>query len=316
MASKPRPSRRSPGFGDYLRRLRVARKLSQSEVAIALKEALAVVGKPRGSAPTQGLIAQYEGGRIADPSPEILSALASVLGAAYIEMVAVLAKERYGLASGWPDDRDEDRWALMLSSLRQPEAVGRAEGPFGASMPGVTGFHREQLAAKAEIVARSVLLDVGSLARWEQLAPGIREFWIVAADFLADRDPRVRSAVVANLLKRPPISYEYFISPSNEGRFRHYLATLQKEIDATGGRRKPKAERLVRGYLLEPQALQWISTDYLAASGDGPESCVVFGYLRQGGELFAYQLDGPDAECFFVKWRNWKKDKHPLAVIG
>ena len=79
-----------PSFGKYLMRLRINKGIkTQADMVVQLSN--------RGIKASQGLIAQYETGRIADPNPTILRAIAEIYEEPLEKLVQELIVEKYGV---------------------------------------------------------------------------------------------------------------------------------------------------------------------------------------------------------------------------
>jgi transcriptional regulator with XRE-family HTH domain len=300
-------------FGVSLKQARASAGQTQKEAAEAVCQLQQDVGgQHKQRAVSQGLIAQYESGSIGDPDPTILYFLARVYKRDYLELISLLVREKYDTGNNWQEGHGCERWAVLRATWLQPERIGELRDIEGQVIsPGVSGFERDQLLAKAQLIARATVLSVKAMARWEVEAPDVRKFWVIAPEFIADSDPDIREAVARNLLKHPPVEYEYFIHPTNTGRFLAYKQLLKNHEEILRVKRL-KVDRLIRAYTLDKQALRWLSTDHLVANPDYPEQALVFRYLRQSDTLFAHLLDRRDADNLLRNWKNWAKDKYRL----
>ncbi|MCA1709909.1 MAG: hypothetical protein LC808_44160 [Actinobacteria bacterium] len=72
-------------------------------------------------------------------------------------------------------------------------------------------------------LGRKGFKSVPDLARWEMACP---EFWVIAANFLGDKSPDVKNAMVQNLKRK--VTYTYFVR-SYADVFR--LNMLRKELE-------------------------------------------------------------------------------------
>ena len=73
------------------------------------------------------------------------------------------------------------------------------------------------------------ILSIPQLARWEMSNQEIRDFWVVAANFLGDKDPDFRNAMLHNLKRG--VNYKYFLhSFSDVQRLRQLVKSLSEEL--------------------------------------------------------------------------------------
>ena len=95
-------------FGNYLRMVRSLKNIgTQVQVAKMLQK--------KGLNSSQSLLAQYETGRIADPDPDLLRALAEIYGIDWVEMVLQLVEEKYALSG--------NKWETVRKAFPQDECT-------------------------------------------------------------------------------------------------------------------------------------------------------------------------------------------------
>src|SRR5215813_6717764 len=101
-----------PNFGAYLRRAR-------QEAGIKTQDQAAQELRSLGRSVSQGLIAQYETGKIRDPDPKLLCLLATLYKKDYLEVVFHLIREKYAQCLDQTSAKiTEERWALWEAALQ------------------------------------------------------------------------------------------------------------------------------------------------------------------------------------------------------
>jgi transcriptional regulator with XRE-family HTH domain len=238
---------------------------------------------------SQGLLAHYERGRVADPDARVLAQLASLYGADFLEWVVRLARAKYGEAKGTSDELAEARWDLLESALAPVDAIETA-----------AGLGRDQLRARASLLREVDVIDAAGIATWQRSVPGLESFWVIAPYFLDDEDERVLEAVVENL--RRGVRYTYFIYPSARARFAALLERFRARI---GGRAKLRAPP--EAVFLPPGAVPWLHADYIVANPTQRSRAVGFQNLRHLGKTrFALRLPAPDLLDLIDKVNAWR----------
>jgi transcriptional regulator with XRE-family HTH domain len=247
----------------------------------------------------QSLLAQYETGRILDPTPRLLQALARLYHCDYLQWVLTLAREKYAPEGGWPEGLAAERLRLWAAAFEQPTHVGA-----------VKGFALEQTRAKADLVRRCEVLDLQGKVAWErkdQRNRDLSRFWVLAPRLRPSQEQPFLPTVVANLQRG--VKYEHFIDPRQEEGFLTYKDLLQQHRSL----RKVNVAEQVRGYRLDAESLAMLWTDYLVANPDSREA-VVFQNLRYGGKTeWCVRLQPEEAWEFLAYWRQWVQSAERTA---
>jgi TIR domain len=142
---------------------------------------------------------------------------------------------------------------------------------------------------------RTDFKSVPDLARWEMTCP---EFWVVAANFLGDKSPDVKNAMVQNLKRR--VTYTYFVR-SYADVFR--LNMLRKELEdelcerMPGGLRREAAREVVSKQIrcvllsgIDPSLKQLLKPDYFICPREVDDKAVE-GYKLQRGAIGGQKID-------------------------
>lgn len=248
-------------FGAFLKEARIkAGFKTQKEAA----DKLTALGRKT----SQGLLAQYEAGKIKDPDPSILRLLAQTYGRDYMEVVFHLVREKYGPEGGWSEP------GIAHERLKLWEAAVECSGP----VDGVDGLDAYQLQAKAAL-ARETILNVKGLAEWERNIPQLEILWIVATDSLNDKSSQILEAVVHNM--RRGVQMIYFLRSEDieeGGRFWELILKLdQMNLSPQCG--KPLTPPLA--VPLDRDQLKWLSTDIIIANPHWREHSAGFRYIRR-----------------------------------
>ncbi|HKB15795.1 MAG TPA: helix-turn-helix transcriptional regulator, partial [Planctomycetota bacterium] len=104
-------------FGRYLRARRLRAGFSSQRAALRAPN-------ERGVRISQALLAHYESGRVRDPSPLVLSTLASIYGCGLQEMLLRLARAKFRSVRAEETPLDRARWELVDSTLDRRGAIG------------------------------------------------------------------------------------------------------------------------------------------------------------------------------------------------
>jgi hypothetical protein len=248
-------------FGTFLKEARINAGIkTQKEAANLLSEL--------GRKTSQGLLAQYEAGKIKDPDPSVLQLLAKIYNRDYMEVVFHLIRDKYGPLGGWGDPGvAQERLKLWEASL-QP--IGKVDE--------VEGLDVYQLQAKTELV-RETILSVKGLAEWERNIPELEILWIVATDSLNDKGSQILESVVHNM--RRGVQMIYFLREEDikeGGRFWELLLMLdQMKLRPEEG--KPLNPPLA--VPLDRDQLKWLSTDLIIANPHWRDHAAGFRYIRR-----------------------------------
>lgn len=261
-----------PNFGAYLRRARQDAGIKTQENAA---QALKKLGRPV----SQGLIAQYETGKIRDPDPNLLCLLATLYKKDYLEVVFHLIREKYAQCVDQNSAKiTEERWQLWEAALQ----------PF-ATVGGVSGLETYQLRAKTALVQQEILNAEG-LALWERNYPSLEVVWIVASNVLNDKDSRILESVIYNMKRR--VQMVYFVRSEDVdtgGRFWQLQRTLAKVLSAELSKEEFKLPVPVR---LTADQLGWLNTDLIIANPHWQDHSAGFKYIRRGraGPSYAVKM--------------------------
>jgi transcriptional regulator with XRE-family HTH domain len=276
-------------FGQYLKQARLDAKLTQKEAAVKISRL--------GRGATQGLIPQYESGRIKDPDPAMLRALARAYNLDYMTIVLQLIRDKY-----IPEDESSgpglltEQLELWEAGLKRFPMVGEVEG-----------LERHQLRAKAALVGETEVLDIEGSAEWQKRFPNLHELWLVAPDFLDAKEP-IRSAVIHNLKRG--VNFVYFVRETEikkGGKFwllQRQLASIDPEI----------TEEIVGEQTLAislgEEELRWIDTDLVIANPLQWGQSVGYTVVRQdGAPRFSVRLATADLEKIVGLLMPWISQK-------
>lgn len=137
--------------------------------------------------------------------------------------------------------------------------------------------------------------SVADLARWEMDCP---EFWVIAANFLGDKSPDVKNAMVQNLKRG--VTYTYFVR-SYADVFR--LNMLRKELEdelcerIRGGLRREAAREIVSKQIrcvlifgIDSSLKQLLKPDYFICPRETDDKAVE-GYQLQRGAIGGQKID-------------------------
>jgi len=129
--------------------------------------------------------------------------------------------------------------------------------------------------------------SVPDLARWEMTCP---EFWVIAANFLGDKSPDVKNAMMHNLKRK--VTYTYFVR-SYADVFR--LNMLRNELEdelcerMRGGLRREEACEIVSKQIrcvlvsgIDPSLRQLLKPDYFICPRETDDKAVEGYQLRRG----------------------------------
>jgi hypothetical protein len=212
---------------------------------------------------------------------------------------------------GWLVFEKEDAWAYRSNQFADWSDYEHyaKEGDARLRMF-VAGLRERGTAAKLRTLVEQVLgiwrrddqlrrkdfKSVSDLARWEMSCP---EFWVVAANFLGDKSPDVKNAMVHNLKRGVP--YTYFVR-SYADIFR--LNMLRKELEdelsekMTGGLPRAAAREIVSkkircilvSNVADPVLNQLLVPDYFICPREAGDQTVE-GYKLQRGAIGGQRID-------------------------
>jgi len=254
-------------FGSYLAERRSSARKTQYDVASELVS-LKV---------SQGRVAHYEKGRVTDPKPNVLRAFASLYDIDFITLVVKLAREKYASPTRTECAIEEMRWDLieasavgsnrMITFPRPPESL--------------------QISGKKTLVGDKDngidILDVDGIAQWQRSITTLKEFWVVAPNFLDDKNDAIRAAVVSNIRKR--VRYVYFLDHDGYYSFKKLRDLLRNELSqATDASVLSELNKLTLAYRLPVAADIWLHSDYIIAHYDDDRKTIGFQNLRHEGK--------------------------------
>lgn len=251
-------------FPEYLKQARLSAGIRTQ------KEAVNELGK-LGRKVSQGLIAQYETGKIKDPDPAILCLLARIYKRDYMEMIFHLIRDKYGFCESRETDVDSERWNLWENALRRFEKIGC-----------VDGLEVHQLRAKTALL-RQEILNVEGLAEWEKNYPELEVVWVVASNSLNDKGSKILESVIHNI--RRDVQLVYFLQNKDVeagGRFWQLERTL-----SSSGETKLRPPVAVP---LGEEELGWLNTDIIIANPHWQEHSAGFKYIRRGRAGASYAI--------------------------
>ncbi len=278
-ARAPLPGQVPPGrkpqppfieFGRYLKSCRERAGFPSQRAALRAPDR-------RGIQISQALLAHYESGRVRDPSPLVLSGLASLYRRGLHEILLRLAHAKFRSVRAEESPLDRARWELVESGIARTAAIGTAPD-----------LEIDRLRALASFQREVEILDVAGIARWQRSMESLGTMWVIAPSFPDDEADGVLEAVAHNL--RRGVRYTYFISAESEARFESLRSELQERVgevrDVAGA---------ARPVFLPSAALPWLHADYLIANPDRRAEAIGFQKLRSLGKTrFAFRLAPPD----------------------
>lgn len=248
-------------FGMFLKEARIKAGIKTQKEAATRLIAL-------GRKTSQGLLAQYEAGKIKDPDPSILRLLAQIYDKDYMEVVFHLIVDKYGQEGGWSEPGvAHERLKLWEAAVQPMGSVDRVEG-----------LDVYQLQAKTAL-ARETILNVKGLAEWERNIPELEILWIVATDSLNDKSSQILESVVHNM--RRGVQMIYFLRSEDieeGGRFWELLLKLD-QMNLARDDEKPLYPPLA--VPLDKDQLKWLSTDIIIANPHWREHAAGFRYIRR-----------------------------------
>jgi hypothetical protein len=142
--------------------------------------------------------------------------------------------------------------------------------------------------------------SVPDLARWEMACP---EFWVIAANFLGDKSPDVKNAMVQNLKRK--VTYTYFVrSYADVFRLNMLRNELENELceRIRGGLRREEAHEVVCKQIrcvlvsgIDSSLKQLLEPDYFICPR-GTDDRAVEGYKLQRGAIGGQRIDEDQAK--------------------
>ena len=272
-------------FGKFLMRQREKKKLTQEMLTSELGKVLSTRKIKTGV--SLGRIAHYEQGRVVDPDPEVLRAFADVFEFDFLTLVMVLGSEKY-TASASVEERL--RWMLLenvaAGSMHDDwreirgkiAAIGYAQYERLLDQPG-------KFVINSKEIIETDFLDIQGIAEWQKTIEGLKEFWVVAPDFLDDENNNLRQAVCANIGKN--VRYIYLIKNGDQSRIEflrnQIKVDLAKSPKPSLKKMVTKVNKLVVAFKLSPEAELWLHSDIMIANATSLELATGFQSVRRQG---------------------------------
>jgi transcriptional regulator with XRE-family HTH domain len=262
-------------FGKFLKTAREKTIPTQQEASLRLTEA----GHPA----SQSLIAQLETGRISNPDAGLLKKLAEVYKVSYKDLINCLSLDKYGVND---DDTSQLCQDLMGDRLLAPETTDSMAA------------HRTH--SKLTFFKYADVLDVEGMAEWQKDFKELKNYWVIAPDFVDDRVKSIREAVIHNLKRG--VNITYFVTQGEEkpgGRFQRFKRNLDASLQQTAGM------GYIRAVPVPVDYLRWLVADMVVANPDidlvaHPEAEGAVGYLvvrsEGGGTAFGVRMRTADVE--------------------
>ncbi|MBX7123267.1 MAG: helix-turn-helix domain-containing protein [Opitutaceae bacterium] len=261
-------------FGKFLKTAREKTIPTQHEAAHFLTEA--------GHAASQSLIAQLETGRISNPDAALLKKLAEVYKVSYKDLINCLSLDKYGV-------NDDETSQLCQDLVAGNLSAQAAEDPVAA--------HRRR--SKLTFFKHADVLDVDGMAEWQKTFPNLKNYWVIAPDFVDDRVASIRDAVIHNLQRG--VNITYFVKEGEEkvgGRFHRFKRKLEASMQRTAGMKD------IRAVPVPLENLRWLAADMVIANPDfdllaHPEGGSAVGYLvvrSDGSPAFGLRMSTADVE--------------------
>jgi transcriptional regulator with XRE-family HTH domain len=262
-------------FGEYLKRARLDAKLTQKEAATRVLV--------HGRKASQGLIAQYESGKIADPDPTILNLLARAYNCDYRRLVLHLIRDKYELADEWSNaGAGSELFKLWEAALT----------PF-PEIAGVEGLEEEQLRAKAALIKEAEILDLEGIAQWQKRIDPLDEYWVVTPKFVDNYNDSIFDALIYNI--RRGVHFYYFVLKSDrapEGKFALLKKSLQRKVPDL----RDLFEKQIHGVSIDEKGEKWINADMAIANPRSPQPIGFAGIRRSGLPIYGVRMEQKDVE--------------------
>lgn len=250
-------------FGKFLKAAREKTIPTQQEAATCLTQA--------GHTASQSLIAQLETGRISNPDAALLKKLAEIYKVSYKDLINCLTLDKYGVND---DDTSQLCQDLMGGKLKVQEK------------PDVMTSHRTR--SKLAFYKYYDVLDVEGMAEWQKGFDLLKNYWVIAPDFVDDRVKSIRDAVIHNLKKGVEIIY--FVMEGEEkpgGRFQRFKRNLTASL-------KPEDMKgSIRAKGVPMNNLRWLVADMVVANPD--IDMIIHPEAKREGYLVVRSDDGAPA---------------------
>jgi transcriptional regulator with XRE-family HTH domain len=255
---------RLKSFGKFLKTEREKMVPSQHEAARLLTQA----GHPA----TQSLVAQLETGRISNPDAALLKKLSEIYDTPYKELVNCLVLDKYGVN----DDFTSQLCADLVGSLTAKAA------------PDKMAEHRTR--SKLEFFRHADVLDIEGMAEWQRTFPNLKDYWVIAPDFVDDRVDSIKQAVIQNL--RRGVNITYFVKKGDEasGRFYRFKRRLEASLEKMEGMKE------IRAVGVPEDHLRWLVADMVVANPDGDDAVGYLVMRSDGGPVVGVRMSTADVD--------------------
>jgi len=190
-------------------------------------------------------LGHWESGRIVDPDPAVLPALASAYGVDPLVLVSELVREKY----------------LQPLIASETEHIDLISAAFQAPKPlnGLAVVARDVLRAKTSMLGIDIIDVPGVAAMTERLKP-LDECWVVAADLADDENEALLSAIINRLNGKNPPRFFYFIRDEQRKEFWYFkYKLLSPKLNKQSHN---QIEKLVKGWPLNKFAAAWMHADF------------------------------------------------------
>lgn len=276
-------------FGQYLvEARREAGIRTQQDVATWLKKKLR---RPI----SQGLLAKYETGRVADPDPAVLHALAELYKRDYMELVGQLVREKYEQGDEWTrPGLPLERWNLWNAGLQRFNTVG-----------GTADLEHLQLHEKVALVRSREVLGVEGILKWIDGFPNLQMVWVIVQQLLDNDDARVLEFVAKRL--KEGVNYWYFIAQEDERvKFSDVKVQLAQKVG------QKIVDSRVNHVVLADNQMNALQTDHVIANAHrGGKEAVGFQYFRHLGKPeTALRMDEASLSSLVLTLKEWAIDSN------
>jgi transcriptional regulator with XRE-family HTH domain len=264
-------------FGEYLKQARLDAKFTQLEAAAKISQL--------GRRASQGLIAQYESGKIT-PDPAMMGLLTEVYGLEYMMAVLQLVRDKY-LPEGESGLPAEQLRLWEASLKRFPE------------ISGVRGLEEAQIRAKATFVREMEVLDVSGIAQWERTFPNLEELWVVAPNFLDDKNAEIRAAVASNLKRH--VYYRHYVRKADIEKNGRWTLLKRSLARFDSGLDERTIEDQMSAVAIGEDDLTWNNTDLIIANPRSKDAVGLSSVRRNHQTIYAIRIDTADLDTMISR---------------
>ncbi len=276
-------------FSEYLKQARLDAKLTQQQAATKVHDL--------GQKASQGLIAQYESGKIADPDPTILKLLARAYNCDYRRLVLHLVRDKYELDGEWSSP------GVNMEVFKLWEA---ALTPF-LKIAGVEGLEADQLRAKAALIKGAEILDLEGIAEWQKRIDPLHEYWVVTPNFVDNYNESIFNALIYNI--RRGVNFYFFVLKSDkepEGKFALLKKSLQRRVPDL----RDNFEKQIYGVSIDEKGPKWINADMAIANPRSPHPIGFAGIRREGMPVYGVRMEPKDVENVVDRLSAYADEAH------